>query len=809
MACLRQTSMKYILCCLAALMLVLGVTQTVSAEDTVYMFSYFYGTTEDGLHLAYSSDALSCHAVNGDAAILAKSGSRFRDPCITYGADGVFHLSYTSEWTGTSFGYSESTDLLNWSTPTTVTLMTDSTTKNFWAPESYYDAANKQYIVYWSSTTTIDGATRQRTYYSTTTDFKTYSAAAILYDPGFSVIDTTIVKDGDTYKLFVKNESLSKIFIAAGGTSVTGSYGTSSLTYVTGNYSAEGPTVMKIGDTWYLYSDHYYSFIARNNGIGLMTSSDDMQTWTERASDIVFPSTNIYGANHCTVFTVPRSVADNLVAKAANATTELEFYGSADGSSTEFTNGACWVGLSTPGTSQTAIIQANHTANMTIASSVAIGGLWVGGTSKGNLNVTAGKLSVNGSIVIGRNSGAVGSVLAVSGDQTSLTAAGTCYVGYMVGSGGELDISGGSFAAKQLLIAAAWSGTAYQNCVGVVRQTGGTVTVTGSTGYDYIGAYGNSGTYILSGGTFNSLASTVYLGYSGTGAFIQSGGTATMKTLCLDYSSKAGTCTVSGGTLNLTSLAYYYSSRTGNAKLSVSGSGTVNITNAINFPGVLRLDGGTLAVPSISSSGTAYFNGGVIKTVKSTYSNSVNCTNGVIQSGGAIFDTNGCSLSVAGTFSGEGGMTKLGSGSLLLSGTSSFTGPVSVQEGTFALTSAGKHISTLDVVTASGAKLSITGGTHTLDSITGSGTTTVSGTAVLTVACLVQDTLILGGSGASDEGASASSVAVSSQAVPEPTTLALLLVASGAVLAARRRRCSFGRRFPSRGRRKWARSNSA
>ena len=76
------------------------------------------------------------------------------------------------------------------------------TTVNVWAPELFYDEPNEQFIICWAST--IPGRfpdhaephdNNQRMYYTTTRDFKTFAPAKLFFDPGFSVIDCTIVKD--------------------------------------------------------------------------------------------------------------------------------------------------------------------------------------------------------------------------------------------------------------------------------------------------------------------------------------------------------------------------------------------------------------------------------------------------------------------------------------------------------------------------------------------------------------------------------------------------------------------------------------
>ncbi len=91
-----------------------------------------------------------------------------------------------------------------------------------------------------------------------------------------------------------------------------------------------------------------------------------------------------------------------------------------------------------------------------------------------------------------------------------------------------------------------------------------------------------------------------------------------------------------------------------------------------------------------------------------------------------------------------------------------------------------------NTVTANG-KLTLTGGTTTLQSVTGTGVVTVGGSASLVVGCLVADTLVLGGSSASDS-ATASSADGAVNSVPEPSFYVLLAVLSAAAAIAEKRR---------------------
>ena len=129
-----------------------------------------------------------------------------RDPSLVRGPDGTFHLVWTTGWQkDQGFGYAHSKDLVHWSEQRFIPVMEhEPTTVNVWAPELFYDEPNGEFIICWAST--IPGRfpdhlephdNNQRMYYTTTRDFKTFAPTKLFFDPGFSVIDCTIVRDGD------------------------------------------------------------------------------------------------------------------------------------------------------------------------------------------------------------------------------------------------------------------------------------------------------------------------------------------------------------------------------------------------------------------------------------------------------------------------------------------------------------------------------------------------------------------------------------------------------------------------------------
>jgi len=70
-------------------------------QNQVFLFSYFTGNGQDGLHLAYSKDGLNWHALNDGKSMVAPTVGEdklMRDPFILQGKDGLFHMVWTSSW---------------------------------------------------------------------------------------------------------------------------------------------------------------------------------------------------------------------------------------------------------------------------------------------------------------------------------------------------------------------------------------------------------------------------------------------------------------------------------------------------------------------------------------------------------------------------------------------------------------------------------------------------------------------------------------------------------------------------------------
>jgi beta-xylosidase len=286
-------------------------------EETRFLFCYFRGNGEDGLHLACSADGRTWTALNEDKPFLrSQVGSKLmRDPCILQGPDGTFHLVWTSGWTDKMmFGYAASKDLVSWSEPRAVTVMEDEPRcRNVWAPELFYDDAKKQFLVFWSSTIpgkfpetdkSGDDGYNHRVYSITTRDFQAFTKSKLLYDGGFNVIDATMVKVEGKYILIVKDETktpVKKNLRAATADTPEGPFSPAGEPFTIS--WVEGPSILRIGDEHLVYFDHY----ARPQYYGAV-STKDFKTWTDVSKEMSFTK----GCRHGTIFQVPKAVADRL-----------------------------------------------------------------------------------------------------------------------------------------------------------------------------------------------------------------------------------------------------------------------------------------------------------------------------------------------------------------------------------------------------------------------------------------------------------------------------------------------------------------
>jgi hypothetical protein len=175
------------------------------------------------------------------------------------------------------------------------------------------------------------------------------------------------------------------------------------------------------------------------------------------------------------------------------------------------------------------------------------------GVSLGNVLGSSGTYNLsNGAslnVSAGENIGTHGTgVFNQTGGSHNVSAAHGVIIGFSPDGSGTYTLSAGTLMVPNGPMYVGYSGT------GVFNQTGGSNIVNGTNGLYLGSSAGSSGTYTLSGGTLsvtNGVFVSEYIGYAGTGVFNQAGGSNSTFRLDVAYSASAsGTCTLAGGMLS-------------------------------------------------------------------------------------------------------------------------------------------------------------------------------------------------------------------------------------------------------------------
>lgn len=177
----------------------------------MYLLSYFR-TPAEALHFALSGDGLKWRALNQNRPVLSgQIGSQtLRDPFVFRAQDGVYHMLATDGWKSDSIVHAESADLIEWSPQRLLPVMDGvPIVRNCWAPECFYDVEDDCYRLIWSSATDAPNNPvdwNHRIWSCSTRDFRTFSPPEKWFDPGYSVIDASVLRLGDEYLMAFKDE---------------------------------------------------------------------------------------------------------------------------------------------------------------------------------------------------------------------------------------------------------------------------------------------------------------------------------------------------------------------------------------------------------------------------------------------------------------------------------------------------------------------------------------------------------------------------------------------------------------------------
>lgn len=232
-----------------------------------------------------------------------------------------------------------------------------------------------------------------------------------------------------------------------------------------------------------------------------------------------------------------------------------------------------------------------------------------------------------------------------------------------------------------------------------------------TNGNFYVGNLaGANGTVLMQSGTIEHVGGFFRVGSDGNGTLNQSGGLITLTAAGVlptvgRFSTSTSSMMISSGTFQLTgSNSVLQIGAAGSGSLSVSGNGFVDtgtssgntlriVAQGAQGTGVVNLDGGTIRTRQVDTTGigvassTFNFNGGTLIAVTSNANFMTGLTAANIKSGGARIDTNGNPITIAQRLldgTGGGGLTKIGAGTLTLSGSNTYTGTTTISGGVLA-----------------------------------------------------------------------------------------------------------------------------
>jgi fibronectin-binding autotransporter adhesin len=333
-----------------------------------------------------------------------------------------------------------------------------------------------------------------------------------------------------------------------------------------------------------------------------------------------------------------------------------------------------------------------------------VSGVISGGTNVGFNKAGAGTMVLSGNNTYTGETHVNDGVLSITGGTTGVS---TANIRVQPTGTATLDISGGTVNANLLDVGDYTTGTAIMNMSGTSSLT--------TAGEVWIGqASGSNGTINLSGNASITSNSWFCVGRdSGTGVFNMNGGTVNKLgggNFIVGSLGGTGTVYLNKGTIN------------NNASLILGENSSTGPANATFYLGDNSGNAAVVQARTVetwgTSLGTLYFNGGTLQATADSTNYIVGVANLYVQTGGAKIDTNGHNITIAsGLWSGtspDGGLTKVGSGNLTLSGNNYYTGPTVVSNGSLIINTGTIYETSPVSINGSGAKLIYANATYPL-----------------------------------------------------------------------------------------------
>ena len=273
----------------------LAFSMLLPAKKLTHYLMVYHKDQDHVLHMAISEDGYTWTALNDDKPVISGDTIAMqhgiRDPHIFRGPDGAFYMSMTdlhvfgvrdgkrsTEWERDGKKYAwgnnrglvlmKSKDLIHWTrTNIILTDLPDDDTMKWsemgcaWAPETVYDDVKKQLMIHFTSR---QGNGKNAIYYAyVNNDYNKLLAAPRLLveapEGKYNIIDSDIVKVGNTYHLFYVSHEHTAAPKHATSQSITGPYVFDDNYYDGVKSGHEAPSCWKrLGsDTYVVMYDNY------------------------------------------------------------------------------------------------------------------------------------------------------------------------------------------------------------------------------------------------------------------------------------------------------------------------------------------------------------------------------------------------------------------------------------------------------------------------------------------------------------------------------------------------------------------------
>jgi len=376
-----------------------------------------------------------------------------------------------------------------------------------------------------------------------------------------------------------------------------------------------------------------------------------------------------------------------------------------------------------------------------------------GTTTLSGVNTYTGATAVSGGTLRLAGGSAIADVSAVTLANTagvSLDLNGTDEtIGSLAGggaTGGNVTLGTGTLTAGGNNTTTTYSGV-ISGTGGLTKTGTGTLTLAGAnlySGLTSVGAgtlsttnasglgTGAGGTTVNSGSTLSISTDILAEALTLNGGILTKDNAATTRTWSGGVTLAApSTISSAGGTLTLSGTV------DGTGNLTKTGAGTLTLSGSNSYTGQTNINAGTTQVAggngigdasAVSVAAGATLNlGGTNETVGSL----AGAGNVVLGVGTLTAGGNDGSTTYSGVVSGTGGLTKIGAGTLLVSGNNTYTGGTTISTGTLQLGAANRIADTSAVAIGAGATFNLNGFAETVGSIAGAGNVNL-GAATLT-----------------------------------------------------------------------------